>query len=59
MGSAIFMTNLGGFSEEALQLFQLAASERGYDEFAEEGETYDFTRCMRINIEPQGRKNNQ
>jgi hypothetical protein len=41
------MTNLGGFSEEALQLFQLAASERGYDEFAEEGETYDFARCVR------------
>ena len=37
---------LGGFSEEALQLFQLAASEQSY-EFSEEGETYDFTRCMR------------
>jgi hypothetical protein len=41
------MSNLGGFSEEALQLFQLAASERGYDEFAEEGHTHDFTRCVR------------
>ena len=37
---------LGGFSEEALLLFQLAASEQAY-EFSEEGETYDFTRCMR------------
>ncbi len=37
---------LGGFSEEALQLFQLAASEQSY-EFSEGGETYDFTRCMR------------
>jgi hypothetical protein len=43
------MTNLGGFSDEALQLFQLAASERGYDEFAEGGDTYDFTRCVRAN----------
>jgi hypothetical protein len=42
------MTNLGGFSEEALLLFQLAASERAYD-FSEEGEVYDFTRCMRPN----------
>jgi hypothetical protein len=42
------MSNLGGFSEEALQLFQLAASERAYD-FSEEGEVYDFTRCMRPN----------
>jgi chromosome segregation ATPase len=40
------MSHLGGFSEEALQLFQLAASEQSY-EFSEEGETYDFTRCMR------------
>jgi hypothetical protein len=40
------MTNLGGFSEEALQLFQLAASEQSY-EFSEEGETYDFARCVR------------
>jgi hypothetical protein len=37
---------LGGFSEEALQLFQLAASEQAY-EFSEGEETYDFTRCMR------------
>ena len=37
---------LGGFSEEALQLFQLAASEQAY-EFSEGDETYDFTRCMR------------
>ena len=40
------MAHLGGFSEEALQLFQLAASEQGYD-FSEEGETYDFARCVR------------
>jgi hypothetical protein len=46
--SDVLMTNLGGFSEEALQLFQLAASERAYD-FSEEGEVYDFTRCMRPN----------
>jgi hypothetical protein len=37
---------LGGFSEEALQLFQLAASEQSY-EFSEGDEVYDFTRCMR------------
>jgi hypothetical protein len=37
---------LGGFSEEALQLFQLAASEQSY-EFSESEGTYDFTRCMR------------
>lgn len=42
------MSSLGGFSEEALQLFQLAASERAY-EFSEDGEVYDFTRCMRPN----------
>lgn len=42
------MTNLGGFSEEALQLFQLAAVERTF-EFSEGGEVYDFTRCMRPN----------
>lgn len=41
------MAHLGGFSEEALYFFQLAASERGYDEFSEEGGTYDFTRCVR------------
>ena len=40
------MANLGGFSEEALQLFQLAASEQGYD-FSEGDETYDFARCVR------------
>jgi hypothetical protein len=40
------LTMLGGFSEEALQLFQLAASEQSY-EFSEEGETYDFARCVR------------
>jgi len=42
------MSNLGGFSEEALQLYQLVASEKGYD-FSEGEETYDFTRCMRPN----------
>ena len=40
------MSNLGGFSEEALQLFQLAASEQGY-EFSEKEENYDFSRCVR------------
>ena len=37
---------LGGFSEEALRLFQLAASELAY-EFSEEGDTFDFARCQR------------
>lgn len=40
------MSNLGGFSDEALKLFQLAASERGYDDFSE-GDIHDFTRCVR------------
>lgn len=47
------MTNLGGFSDEALKLFQLAASERGYDDFAE-GDTYDFTRCVKPNGKAYG-----
>ena len=47
------MANLGGFSEEALQLFQLAASKQGYD-FSEEGETYDFTRCVKPNGKAYG-----
>jgi len=37
--------SLGDFSEEALLLFQHAAVEQSY-EFSE-GETYDFTRCIR------------
>jgi hypothetical protein len=37
--------SLGDFSEEALLLFQHAAAEQLY-EFSE-GETYDFTRCIR------------
>lgn len=41
------MTNLGGFSEEALLLYQLAAFDKAYEFSEEEGETYDFTRCMR------------
>jgi hypothetical protein len=36
---------LGGFSPEALEIFQLAASEQAYN-FSEE-DTYDFTRCVR------------
>jgi hypothetical protein len=40
------MGTLGGFSEEALNLFQLAASESSY-EFAEGEDMYDFTRCVR------------
>jgi hypothetical protein len=39
------MTALGGFSREALEMFQLAASAQSY-EFSE-GDTYDFTRCVR------------
>ena len=39
------MTALGNFSPEALEMFQLAASEQSY-EFSE-GDTYDFTRCVR------------
>jgi hypothetical protein len=39
------MTALGNFSQEALEMFQLAASEQSY-EFSE-GDTYDFTRCVR------------
>ena len=39
------MTNLGGFSEEALALYHLSASEQSY-EFSE-GDTYDFARCVR------------
>jgi hypothetical protein len=40
------LTMLGGFSEEALQLFQHALVEKYY-EFSEDGEVYDFTRCQR------------
>jgi hypothetical protein len=40
------MGPLGGFSEDALNLFQLAASESSY-EFTEGEDMYDFTRCVR------------
>jgi len=50
------MAHLGGFSDEALYLFQLAASERGYDEFSEEAGTYDFTRCVRSDGTAYGTK---
>jgi hypothetical protein len=43
------MATLGGFTEEALALFQLALVEQYY-EFSEDGEaTFDFTRCQRAN----------
>jgi hypothetical protein len=40
------MSNQGGFSEEAFEKYQRLLSEQGNVEFSE-GETYDFTRCMR------------
>jgi hypothetical protein len=40
------MSNQGGFSEEAFEKYQRLLSEQENVEFSE-GETYDFTRCMR------------
>jgi hypothetical protein len=40
------MSNQGGFSEEAFEKYQRLLSEQEGVEFSE-GETYDFTRCMR------------
>jgi len=40
------MSNQGGFSEEAFEKYQRLLFEQGNVEFSE-GETYDFTRCMR------------
>jgi hypothetical protein len=40
------MSNQGGFSEEAFEKYQRLLSEKEGVEFSE-GETYDFTRCMR------------
>jgi hypothetical protein len=42
------MSNQGGFSEEAFEKYQRLLSEKEGVEFSE-GETYDFTRCMRPN----------
>jgi hypothetical protein len=42
------MSNQGGFSEEAFEKYQRLLSEQENVEFSE-GETYDFTRCMRPN----------
>jgi hypothetical protein len=43
------MAAIGGFSEEALRLFQHALVEQFY-EFSEDGEaTFDFARCQRAN----------
>jgi hypothetical protein len=40
------MSNLGGFSDEALLKYSLLASEKLPQDFSEGG-TYDFTRCVR------------
>jgi hypothetical protein len=42
------MSNQGGFSEEAFEKYQRLLSEKEGVDFSE-GETYDFTRCMRPN----------
>jgi hypothetical protein len=49
------MSNLGGFSEEAFEICQRLLSEQGNVGFSE-GETYDFTRCVRPNGTAYGTK---